>query len=327
MSITRGRTAPYSEDLRWRIIWQRVGMKLRVQEVAHNLGIHASTVVRITQLFLATGDVKKRLYPKDARPFLKLTSPVKLYILHTVLEHPEMYLRELQVELNVTTGVQLGLPSLSMFLKECNFSRQKMQLVAKQRDEELRKQYCIDVALYEPHMMVFVDETGSDKRDSLRKYGYSLRGKTPRSCKLLSRGERISVVAGMTTNGIEAMKVIRGTLDGTTFTDFIQNNLVPILNPFNGINNNSIVVLDNCSVHHVSGIKNRITQTGALLHYLPPYSPDLNPIEECFAKVKACLKNMDMFTDMETAILASFACVTPGDCQGWIRDSKVYNDN
>lgn len=173
--------------------------------------------------------------------------------------------------------------------------------------------------------MVFVDETGSDKRDSLRKYGYSVRGKTPRSCKLLTRGERISVVSGMTTNGIAAMKVIRGTLDGTVFTNFIQNDLVPILKPYNGLNSNSVVVMDNCSVHHVSGIKNLITQTGALLHYLPPYSPDLNPIEECFAKVKACLKNMDTFTDMETAVLASFACVTPGDCQGWISDSKVYN--
>ena len=48
------------------------------------------------------------------------------------------------------------------------------------------------------------------------------------------------------------------------------------------------MVMDNCSAHHVSGIKNLVNQTGALLHFLPPYSPDLNPIEECFAKVKVC---------------------------------------
>ena len=126
----------------------------------------------------------------------------------------------------------------------------------------------------------------------------------------------------MTTNGIEAMKVIRGTLDGATFTDFIQDDLVPILNPFNGINRNSIVVMDNCSAHHVSGIKNLINQTGALLHFLPPYSPDLNPIEECFAKVKMCIKNMDTITDTETAVLASFACVTPNDCQHSVKSSS-----
>ena len=51
------------------------------------------------------------------------------------------------------------------------------------------------------------------------------------------------------------------------------------------------MVMDNCSAHHVSGIKNLVNQTGALLHFLPPYSPDLNPIEECFAKVKVCIKN------------------------------------
>ena len=82
--------------------------------------------------------------------------------------------------------------------------------------------------------------------------------------------------------------------------------------------------MDNLSVHHVSGIKNLITRTGTLLHYLPPYSPDLNPIEECFAKVKSNLKNMEPYTDnFETAILASFASVTPSDCQGWVRDSQI----
>ena len=84
--------------------------------------------------------------------------------------------------------------------------------------------------------------------------------------------------------------------------------------------------MDNCSVHHVSGITNLITQTGALVHYLPPYSPDLNPIEECFAKVKGCLKSMDTINDLETAILASFTQITSSDCKKWIQDSKVYTN-
>lgn len=66
-----------------------------------------------------------------------------------------------------------------------------MQMVAKQCDRELREQFAIDVSLYRPNMLVFVDETGSDCRDALRKYGYSLRGKPPRSCKLLMRGGEI----------------------------------------------------------------------------------------------------------------------------------------
>ena len=85
--------------------------------------------------------------------------------------------------------------------------------------------------------------------------------------------------------------------------------------------------MDNCSVHHVANVKSLIGEVGALLHvhYLPPYSPDLNPIEECFSKVKSCLKSTETVNDdLETAVLAAFTCVTPNDCEAWIRDSKVY---
>ena len=82
-----------------------------------------------------------------------------------------------------------------------------MQIVAKQQDKELREQFAIDVSLYQPHMLVFVDETGSDCRDAMRKHGYGLRGKPPRSCKLLVRGERIYMITAMNEEGILAMKV------------------------------------------------------------------------------------------------------------------------
>ena len=214
--------------------------------------------------------MKREKYPENSRPMKKLTNPIKLHILHLILQHPHMYLNELREEVCALTGADLSTTSLCMFLKQSNFTRQKMQLIAKQRDNELRKQYASDVSLYEPHMVVFVDESGSDMRDKLRKYGYSLRRKTPKSCQFLSRGRRINVIAGMTSEGIEALKVVKTTIDGTIFANFIQQSFVPILKPFNGVNKNSVVIMDNCSVHHVSGITNLITQTGALVHYLPP---------------------------------------------------------
>ena len=80
-----------------------------------------------------------------------------------------------------------------------------MQIVAAQQDKELCEQFAIDVSTYEPHMLVFVDETGSDCWNTMRRYGYGLRGKPPCSCKLLVRGERISVIS--------AMKIIRGAVN------------------------------------------------------------------------------------------------------------------
>lgn len=99
--------------------------------------------------------------------------------------------------------------------------------------------------------------------------------------------------------------------------------------PYNGINPHSVVVLDNCSIHHIAVVKHSISEVGALALFLPPYSPDLNPIEELFSKVKATLKSAkaDMMhvTDLQTLLLTSFTQVTEEDCQGWIEHSGIYN--
>lgn len=327
-SINPTRTSPYDEDLRWRMIWQREALGLDLNLVAQNLGVDRSTVSRTVSLFRTTGSVKKRPYPIDARPNKKLTKPVQLTILYTVLQRPDIYLSELQIEVFVHTGVEVSLTSLCIFLKESNFTRQKMQLVAAQHDKELREQFTIDVSLYQRHMLVFVDETGSDCRDAMRRYGYGIRGKPPRMSKLLVRGERISVISAMNEDGIVALKIVKGTVDGDEFLEFVERELLPTLMPFDGYNPNSIVILDNCAVHHVEGVASMITEVGALVHFLPPYSPDFNPIEECFSKVKAMLKRMETTCqdDLESDILAAFSYITPDDCKGWISDSGIYNE-
>lgn len=89
-----------------------------------------------------------------------------------------------------------------------------------------------DVSLYEQNMLVFIDETGKDRRDSLRRYGYTLRGTIPRSHKMLIRGERISVIGIMTVNDILDMHIVHGSADGDVFLDFVEKCLLPCLMPF-----------------------------------------------------------------------------------------------
>ena len=138
------------------------------------------------------GSVQKRPYPKDVRPNRKLSNTVQQTILNTLLQRPGIYLSELKLETFVClTGVHISVSSLCSFLHSANFTRQRMQIVAKQQAKELREQFAVDVSLYECHMLVLVDETGSDCRDALRKYGYSQRGKPQRSYSFLARGERI----------------------------------------------------------------------------------------------------------------------------------------
>ena len=95
--------------------------------------------------------------------------------------------------------------------------RQKLQLVATQRNEEIRAEFTSDVSIYEPHMLVFIDETGTDRRDALRKYGYSLRGKTPRSNRLLYRGQHLSALTIMSCDGILDVHIEHESVNGDTF--------------------------------------------------------------------------------------------------------------
>ena len=85
--------------------------------------------------------------------------------------------------------------------------------------------------------------------------------------------------------------------------------------PFNGTNPHSVVVMDNCAIHHVHGIVEMIHEVGALVHFLPPYSPDYNPIEEAFSKVKCTLKLLDQEAEAvdnyETIVLSAFSTITP----------------
>ena len=140
----------------------------------------------------------------------------------------------------------------------------------------LRERFTSEVSVYATEMFVYVDETGSDARNKQRRYGYSTRGKPATSHTLLVRGERVSAIACMSLAGLLDVYTFQGTATGEVFYNFVHTHLLP----YNGINPHSVVILDNCSIHHISQVKRSISNVGALAIFLPPYSPDLNPIEE-----------------------------------------------
>ena len=126
-----------------------------------------------------------------------------------------------------------------------------------------------------------------------------------------------------TTQFLDAY-IVEGTVNGDVFYRFVQSCLLPHLMPFNGTNPNSIVVMDNCAIHHVYEIVELIKSVGALVLYLPPYSPHLMPIEECFSKVKYFLKEHEAIAqsiqDIKILIMAAFTSITPQDCAAWSKD-------
>ena len=115
--------------------------------------------------------------------------------------------------------------------------------------------------------------------------------------------------------------MVKGSVDGDIFYDFICSLLLKFM-PFNGLNKHSVVICDNCSIHHVEEIDVVLSDAQALTHYLLPYSRDFNPIELAFSKVKYMIKafetEMQIINDIETIVQLAFQTITVEDCENWI---------
>ena len=107
----------------------------------------------------------------------KLSQHEKFLVLALVMDHPGIYLHETRHELLETMSTDASIASICRLLQKCGFTCTKIQPVALQQNEELCQRYRTEMELYKADMLVFVDESGADRRDSLRKFGYRLRGK------------------------------------------------------------------------------------------------------------------------------------------------------
>ncbi len=179
--------------------------------------------------------------------------------------------------------------------------------------------------LFKREMFVWVDETGTDKRDQLRKYGYSMRGTRATYHRILHRGERVNAIAAISSAGLLSMELMKGSVNGESFYDFLRGTLIPQMMPFDGHNPHSVLIMDNCSVHHVDEVKKLLRGAGIIVLFLPPYSPDLNPIEEAFSYIKQYLRKHDellqAIADPTDIIKEAFQSITADHCNSWISDS------
>ena len=137
--------------------------------------------------------------------------------------------------------------------------------------------------VFDPAHLVFLDESGVTT-DLLRRYGRGPRGQRVSDHAPYGRWHTSTFIAALRLEGLTAPGVIEGPIDHDSFLAYVEQILVPTLRP------GDLVVLDNLSAHRGDDIRLAIASAGATLRFLPPYSPDFNPIELCFAKLKAILR-------------------------------------
>ena len=115
--------------------------------------------------------------------------------------------------------------------------------------------------------IVWLDETGVDRRDGMQRMGYSIRGHAPVSLKLM--GWRVSALACMSVRGMEEAELLEGAVEGDKFCAYIEKSVLPVMLPFDGVNLRSILVMDNASIYHVDQVMEMVHNAGCLLWFLP----------------------------------------------------------
>jgi transposase len=160
--------------------------------------------------------------------------------------------------------------------------------------------------------LVFLDETGTNL-DLTRRYGRAPKGervvgKVPRNTP-----PTVTLVGALAPSGLITAMELDGAIDGGSFAAFVEHALVPVLRA------GDLVILDNLSAHRPPAVTARIEATGARVLPLPAYSPDFNPIEPCFAKIKEFLRAAGARTrrKLHHALRKAIQAITPADVRGW----------
>jgi len=298
-------------DLRERVI-EAVAAGASRREAAELYGLSASVVVIWAQRWEATGSVAARSSGGSVSPLEDHAE----FLLGLVADQPDLTLDEI-VAAMVKARIASSRTAVWRFYARHGLSFKKTLYAAEQERVEVaraRRHWIREQGLLDSTRLVFIDETCTSTAM------VRLRGRSPRGERLIGyapHGHRktITFVAGLRQRGMTAPFVLDGAMNGPTFLAYVKQYLVPTLK------RGDIVIMDNLPVHKVAGVRQAIEEAGATLLYLSPYSPDLNPIEMAFSKLKAHLRKAAERTipDLLRRIARIIKGFSPTECTNFLR--------
>jgi transposase len=162
--------------------------------------------------------------------------------------------------------------------------------------------------------LVFFDESGVNL-SMTRRYGWAPSHQRVHDHVPKNWGESTTLVGGIALRGLIAPLLVPGSMTGDIFADYMDKDVAPKLEP------GDIALVDNLGAHRVQGVRTALERRGVALIYLPPYSPDLNPIEQAWSKIKAIVRaaNARCIEALVDAVAKALAAITAADIQGWFR--------
>jgi transposase len=304
----------YSLDLRERVV-AAVAAGENCRAVAATFRVSVASVVKWSQRFRATGSAAARRMGGTRSYAL---AGERAWLLGRLAEKPDVTLRALLAEL-AERGIKVSYYAVWHFFehegisfkKSLHASEQDRPDVARRRAQWKRYQGKLD-----PGRLVFIDETWA-KTNMTRRHGRARRGERLVAKVPHGRWRTLTFLAALRIDRIDAPCVIDGPINGQSFLAYVEQMLVPTLKP------GDIVIIDNLGRHKGKAVRQAIRATGAKLFFLPPYSPDLNPIEQVFAKLKTLLRKAAERTVEATwkRIGALLECFTPQECANYIANA------
>jgi transposase len=310
---------PYSLDLRERIAAAIDRHEGSIRWIARIFCVSTSFIVRLLQRRRATGSLSPE--PHRGGPPKALGPDDLQRLAALVRDDPDATLEQLKQR----GGFRCSLKTLWYALDDWGLTLKKKSLHATQRDrpdvKKERRRFRREVAAIEPAKLVFVDETGVTTTMT------PTRARAPRGRRAVdavpASWETVTLIAALGLDGVRAPMAFVGATDTPLFEAYAEQILAPSLHE------GDVVVWDNIKPHQAAGAAAAVERAGAQLLPLPPYSPEYNPIEEMFSKVKQFLRRAEARANdqLYEAMAEAMRRVTPKDILGWFRHAGLCADH
>jgi transposase len=308
--------ATYSQDLRQRVIDAIERNEGSLRQIARRFVVSLSFVVRLLQLHRRTGSLDPK--PPAGGRHAALGPDDRERLRELVRQQPDATLEELRQRL----GASCSITAIWRALEKLRLPRKKKVFHADERDrpdvQQKRQAFAEELAGVDPHRLVFIDESGANTAMT-RTYGRAPVGERVYA-SAPGHWDTMTLTCGLRLSGVTAALVFEGATNTVNFENYVEEILVPELRP------GDVVIWDNPKPHLSEEAVEAVEAVGAHVVRLPPWSPDLTPIEEMFSKVKGALRSAGPRTKeaIVAALVQALHDVTPEDIAGWFQDRAAY---
>ncbi len=299
-----------SQDLRERIL-QTVDEGKTQAEAAQLLKVSETTVKRYVRQRRETGHVRPK--PIPGRPPTK-RAPLEAQLQPQLEKQPDATLQEHCDTWEAHSGIKVSISTMSRAIEHVKWTRKKKYFKKVERKEAERSQWREQTQELDASKLVFLDESGSNIALT-RLYARAPKGKRAQGSIPRNRGKNLTLMASLSLRGMGEALILDGAANTEVFEIYIEQILAPSLQP------GQMVIMDNLSIHKGKKVRQLIEARGCQVLFLPPYSPDLSPIEEAFSKIKAFLRRVGARTReaLQEALEQALLTITETDASGWFR--------